>query len=149
MVEERVIINVLAPADQRDAIEHGFGARAGENDIQIVAADRASKTGRMGKKVRRPTKVHLGRADVIRRDAFLLHLAMLDACAVTDDDFRDGVGEINPAVQSGVCLDDRRLRRVIGHHQDARMGDCRLAARRGKKQQVDRQSSATPRGIWT
>ena len=138
VVDERVVVDVLAAVEHVEAGQRAAGTRGGEADAEVVAGERAAHRDRARRERAVAPLDDRGRAHVERALALLLDLVMLEDRALVEDDLGDGVRQVGIVREADVALDDGRLACAIGHEEVARLREHGPRRRRRHEEQVDR-----------
>ena len=138
VLDERVVVDVLAPMGHIEAVQGARPAGAGEAHAQIVTGQPTAERNRAGGERAIARLDHLGRAHVEGQLPLLLDLIVLERGALAEDDLRDGVRAVGVVAETGVALDDRGLAPAIGDDQVPRLRQHRSRQRGREEEQMDR-----------
>ena len=138
VIDQGVVVEVLGAGADEEAVQRASGALCVEPDVQVVAGQSAAERDRMRGEATVASLGHLGGRDVEGRIALALELGEVEDRAVAQDDFGNGVGEVQRPGHPDVRLHDVGLAARLRDHEVAGMGDRGAEDRLRQKDEVNR-----------
>ncbi len=138
MLDEHVIVEVLPPGADKQAVDEALAAFAVENRMNVVAYERSANENGVRCNIRAAALFDAQRRNVVSLHIFALDHVVRDHGIVGRDQLSRRVAERRSPAEGDIIFDDGGLAALFRDDQVPRMNHGRRLMRRGDEQQVNR-----------